>query len=220
MNIEDLKEQLKNDFAKTKERFEESAFVSTMKDRYANLNPISQKLVIIGSIALISLIILSMPFTHLETSSENISQFESKRALMRDLLRVQKEISDTPEIAIPPPVDNIRSRVESDLQAAQLLPEQMKGVNILPPIQSNQVKSQQNEGVVEVNLGQLNLKQIVDLGYQFQAISPSVKLKDLIVQAHASAPGYFDVIYRLLVLKVTPEELPPTEEPPKKKGKR
>ena len=221
MNFDDLKDRLKGDLLKTKERLEENSTYNALRDRFQSQTPIVQRMIVIGVSGVLALIILSLPYGHLDTSHENVSEFESKRSLIRDLLHVQKEINETPEIPQPPPIDSIKTRIEADLQAAQLLPPQMKGVNVLPAVNTKTIKAVQNEGIVEVTLGQLNLRQVKDLGYDFQAISPSVKLKDLVVTASAGPAGYFDVIYRLLVLKVTPEELPPAEEPPptkKKKG--
>ena len=222
MNFDDIKERLKGDLQRTKERLEESSLYNTLRDRYQSLNALNQIFVNIGVSLLILLIVLSIPYSHLDASRDSISQFEAQRSLLHDLLHVQKEVSETPEIPTPPSIEAVKSRVESQIQADQLLPDQIKNVSILPSIQTDAVKISQNEGVVEVNLGQLNLKQIVDLGFDFQSISPSVKLKDLVISASAGDNHYFDVIYRLLVLKVMPEDLPAPDEkpaPPKKKGK-
>lgn len=220
MNLDDLKDRLRTDLQKTKERLEENSAFVALRDRFRSQSAAVQRLILAAVGAVVLLIVLSVPYGHVETSKENIASFEAKRSLLRDLLHVQKEVNETPEIALPPPIESVKSRIDSDLQAAQLLPEQIKAVNVLPPAKTDLVNPQQNEGVVEVNLGQLNLKQVVDLGYGFQTISSSVKMKDLVIQASPGAKGYFDVIYRLLVLKVTPEEVPAAKEPPKKKGRR
>ncbi len=220
MNLEDLKDRLKNDLLKTQERLEENSTYLSLRDRYQSLGPAAQKAVSAGAVTVLLLIILSIPFGQYSVSNDTVTEFEGKRALIRDLFKVQKETNDVPEIAAPPPAAAVKARVESDLQGARLLPEQMKGVTVLPPTDSDLIKAHQNDGVVEVNLGQLNLRQVVDLGAQFQNISPSVKMKDLIVQASTKDPRYFDVIYRLVVLKVAQEELPPPEPPTRGRGRR
>lgn len=220
MNLDDLKDRLRTEWGQLRERLEESSAFNNLRDRYQDLNPTSQKALVIGGLVLIALILLSVPWAPFETSRENMTQFEDKRGLMRDLLRVQKEINETPNIAVPPPAESVKGRIQSDLQTAQLMPEQIRGVSVLPATASASIGLAQSDGSVEVSLAQLNLKQIVDLGYQFQSIDPSVKMKDLIVHANALDARYFDVIYRLVVLKVTQEEAAPAEEPPpKKKGR-
>ena len=223
MNFDDVKERLKADLQRTKERLEESSLYNTLRDRYQSLSHLNQILVNVGVALVALLIILSIPYSHLDASRDSIVQFEAQRSLVHDLLHVQKEVNETPEIPAPPAIESVKSRIESELQTGQLLPEQIKNVAVLPSIQTPDIKSSQNDGLVEVNLGQLNLKQIVDFGFSFQSISPSVKLKDLVISASAQDNHYFDVVYRLLVLKVMPEDLPlPDEKPaagPKKKGK-
>lgn len=222
MNLDDLKDRIKADLQRTLERLEENSTFVSLRDRYESLTPIMQKVVVGGAFGVLALVLVMIPYGTYDNSNTIITEFESKRSLIRDLFKVQKEINETPEIAMPPAASAVKSRIESDLQNAQLLPEQMKGVSVLPPADNDLVKAVQNEAVVEVNLGQLNLKQVVDLGYQFQNISPSVKMKDLVVQATQADPRYFDVVYRLLVLKVTPEDAPPAEEPAKnnRRGRR
>lgn len=211
--LDDLKDRLKADFEKFKDQLEESSLYNTLKDRYQSQTPVAQKLILAGGAALVLLILLSFPLGYYGTASENISLFEEKRGLMRDLLRVQKEANEAPEIPQPPAMDAVRSRIQGDL--GQLLPDQVKGINLLPAYSSNLIEAGQNEGLVEVNLGSLTVRELVDLGHRFQAISPSVKMKDLIVTESSTQPGYFDVIYRLLVLRIAPEEAPAPPEPPK-----
>ena len=220
MNLEDLKDRLKSDLQRTQERLGENSTYVALRDRYDSLTPVMQKVVMGGAFFVLVLILLLVPYGKYETSNETIAEFEAKRSLIRDLFKVQKEINETPEVPMPPATSAVKSRIESDLQSAQLLPEQMKGVSVLPPVNNDLVKAFQNEGVVEVSLGQLNLKQVVDLGYQFQNISPSVKMRDLVIQATQADPRYFDVVYRLLVLKVTPDDVPVQEDAPKKRGRR
>lgn len=219
MNLDDLKDRLRTEWGQLRERLEESSTYNNLRDRFQDLNPVAQKAILIGGALVFALIFLSIPYTPFEQSQTNMSDFEAKRDVMRDLLRVQKEINETPDISIPPPAESVKGRIQSDLQMAQLLPEQIRSVNVQPASPNKLMSTAQVDGIVEVSLAQLNLTQIVDLGFKMQAINPSVKVKDLIVQASSAGAGYFDVIYRLVVLKVAQEEPMPVDEPPKKKGK-
>jgi len=76
-----------------------------------------------------------------------------------------------------------------------------------------------SQGVLKVVLSKLNLRQIVDLGFQFQSISSSVKMTDLVMDMSPTDPRYYDVTYKLAILAV-PNQMEVVEpEPPKKKGK-
>lgn len=222
MGLEEVKERFKSEWQQTKERLEDNSTFVSLRDRFQSYSPLVQKLILFGALGLVVLGILSLPMGHYETSSEHLAEFDSSRSLIKDLFRVQKDISETPQIPTPPPIDSVKSRIEFDLQGAQLLPEQIRGVTVLPAQKTPLYDTSQNEGSVEISLAQLNIRQITDLGNQFQSISPSVKLKDLVISASAADSRYFDVIYRLLVLKVLPEETiaPDPAEKPGKKGRR
>lgn len=217
--MNDIKEKLHSEWVRTVERLEDNSTFVNLRDRFQSQSPITQKVILSFIFILIGYVVLSTPLTWYSSASENIDRFESQRSLIRDLFKVQKEVASTPDIAVPPPAISLKSSVESIIQSAGLLPEQTKGIQILPPQGTELVKLQQTDGAIEVNLLQLNLRQLVDLGYQFQSISTSVKLKDLIVQASAQDAHYFDVIYRLLILKVQPEPIPEID-PPKKAGRK
>ena len=67
-------------------------------------------------------------------------------------------------------------------------------------------------GALNVSLNQLNLKQVIDVGYQLQALAPSLKILDIDLKANATDSRYLDVIFKLVSLKVP--VLPPPEPEP------
>src|SRR5580704_2526121 len=134
MTQEELKERLLADFHRLKERLEENSTYNTIRDRFSSLPVHQQRLILAGASLFLMLVILSIPYTHFDSSRENISQFEDKRSLIKDLLHVQKEIGETPDIAAPPAIDMLKTQVQTNLQGANLLPEQIKNVAQNPPI--------------------------------------------------------------------------------------
>ncbi|MNL55645.1 hypothetical protein D3C87_1790740 [compost metagenome] len=105
--------------------------------------------------------------------------------------------------------------MDSQIQGAHLLPEQIKGTQTVSN-NSKLVPANLTEGMLEVSLAKLNLHQILDMGHRLQSINPSVKLKDMVMSANREDSRYFDVVFKLVALAVPPppEVAPP--EPPSK----
>jgi hypothetical protein len=120
---------------------------------------------------------------------------------------------------MPPPIDSLKSRIQTELQASRVMQDLIKSVETVP-LGSRLFPQELSDGTIEVVVNKLNLKQIIDVGQQLTALSASVKMKDMIMNANGEDERYYDVIYRLIVLKV-PEIIEPLPEPePPKKGKK
>ncbi|WP_374035505.1 hypothetical protein ACES2I_07255 [Bdellovibrio bacteriovorus] len=212
-SFDDLKEKLVSDARVTWERIQESGAYNQLRDRYENMTPAMQKLTLVGGVALVSLIILSIPYGKYTQSNEYVSEFESKRMTIRELLKVSRESSDVPQIPQAPSMDMIRNNIDNQIKAANLLPEQIKGTEIQEN-NSNLVPKNLTEGLLQVSLAKLNIRQVLDLGYQFQSINPSVKMKDMVMTANREDNRYFDVVYKLVALAVPAAPAPEAPEPP------
>lgn len=211
MNFEEIKENLKESLKKQWDLFQESALYIQVSERYQNLTPVAQKLVLIAIVTFLSFILISTPMSYLSSSNDSVVEFEDRRALIQELLKVSREAQEVPNIPVPPPLDQMRSQVEGKLQNMRVLPEQIKSVELSNEA-SDLIPASALMGSLNISLAKLNLRQIVDIGHQLQIISPSVKLKDLSITANAEDPRYFDVIYKLFSLKV-PELTSPVAAP-------
>lgn len=214
MNFDDLKDRIITDARATWDRIQESGAYNQLRDRYENLSPAMQKVTVLGGIAAITVFILSMPYSYFSHSQEYVSEFEGKRMTIRELLKVSRESADVPQIPQAPPIDSIRSSVENQIRMAHLLPEQVKGTEVVEN-DSKIIPKNLSQGTLKVSLAKLNLRQVLDLGHQFQSISPSVKLKDLIITANREDARYSDVVYKLVALAVPEAPEAPPEPPPK-----
>jgi hypothetical protein len=179
-----------------------------------------QKLTLVGVALFIAYMLMSLPLSYFSTSQEHITEFENKRQTIRDLLKVSREASEVPNLPIPPEAASLKAQIDGQIQAAHLVPEQILGTEVSSE-KVNLIPGNLLQGVVKVSLGQLNLRQIVDFGYQFQAINQSVKMTDLQIQANRKNPKYFDVVYKLAILAVPSqiESQAEPEPPPRKRGK-
>lgn len=219
MAFEEIQERLKSEWQQTVDRLNENATVQSLKDRYESLSPFAQKAVTVAGIIGVLLVLTMMPYNTYLNSSDSLSQFEGKRSLIRDLLRTYKESKENPVSVNPPSISEVQSRMENILTASQILPEQRRGMNTSPT--ASLVKANLVEGVVTVTLGQLNLRQIINLAGDFSSIEGS-KLKDLKLDASSKDPRYYDATFSVLVFKgLSPaDEPPPLPDKPGKKGGR
>lgn len=201
MNLDELKENI---FSKLKvefEKFQDSSLYLTVSERYQNLSPIAQKLVLIGIFTVTTYLVVSIPLDYYNNSNNHLAEFSGKRELVRELLKASKEAQEIPNIPVPPDVNSVKSRIQSRIEIAKLIPEQIKSVEVISD-SSKLVPNKFNQGMVQVQLSQLNLGQIVDLAHQIMSISPSIKLQDLEMSAHSKDDRYYDVIMKVLVLEV------------------
>lgn len=217
--LDDLKEQLKASFQTTWERIQESEAYNQLNDKYQSLSPSGQKVAQVVTAVLIAGVVFYSPISQLQISSELLAQFEDKRTLIRDLFKTYRESSGGLQMSPAPQTGDLVSSIQSSLQGAKLIPEQIVSVNPTQP-EGRLIPANLQQGVVEVKLAKLNLRQIVDIGLQLANISQAVKVKDMLMQANAEMAGYFDVTYKLYALKV-PEPLPePPPEPVNTKKKK
>lgn len=206
-------EQIKEVGAKVNQQVLDSPAFNQLKDRYENLSPSGQKMVVLVGVLLIVFVLLFIPLTNLTVSQTSMSGFEDKRNLVRDLYKTYRESSATPDIETPPPVMVIKSSIESIIEKAELLPEQKLGIREATA-EGRLIPQSMLSGVLDIQLVKLNLKQIVDIGSSLVAISNSIKMKDLSIIANREDTRYYDVTYKLYVLKVPEQQPEITPEPP------
>lgn len=222
MAFEDLRERLQSELKTSWDRLQESSIYIQLREKYENLSPAMQKAALFGSVAFVFLILFSVPMGYYSASSDAITEFEDKRQLIRDLLKVSREAQETPNLPLPPDTNSLKSQIDSQLQSARLLPEQIVSTDVLPQENLRTLPQNLSQGLVKVTLNQLNLRQILDVGHQIQSISPSIKMIGLQMEANAKDPRYFNVVYRLAVLAIpSPGDTAPEPEPPprKRRGK-
>lgn len=219
--IEESLEQIKAQLQSVWEKIQESEAYNQLNDRYQSLSSTGQKAVQAFGILIILGAFLFSPLSQLTTSQSLISEFESKRSLIRDLFKAYRDSSTSTQIHPAPMSSELISNIQSSLSNARLIPEQIIAVST-SQAEGKLIPANLLMDVIEVKLSKLNLRQIVDIGTQLTNISDAVKVKDMIIRAHAELAGYFDVDFKLYSLKVPeaiPEPPPEVPELPKKKKK-
>jgi hypothetical protein len=220
MNLADLKDKLQAALKQVYEKIIESSLFIKAKDSYSNFTPAVQKLIQIAAFALVAIFLFYSPINELSTSAENLDQFSQYRKLTKELFQISRDASSTvSNIPIPPDSQSLMARVKSELDQARLNPDQIK--SILQASVDKGLPEHLNQGAVDVQLANLNLKQIVDIGYKLQNMNPSIKMQNVFIEANAKDPRYYDVTFKMAILKIPAFEPPPLEvEEPKKGGKK
>ena len=213
MNFDDLKDQLISQSRQAWEKFQESSLYNQARDRFENLSPLGQKLSLIGFSVSIVMIFLSIPWGSYSNASGHVDEFVASRNLIRDLFKVNRESQESPQLISAPSAQSLKTQIEATLISFQLLPEQLKGVELINE-KSQLIPDNLMQGQIQVQLAKLNLRQITDIGYQLQSQNPSVKVKDMSIEINSQNPKYFDVTYKLAALKIPepPPLLPPDSE--------
>lgn len=218
MAFEGLLDSLKSSGNNIKDKILESSLAQNIQDRFQNLNPSQQKLTLLILNILGACIILYFPIDHYLTSNDYTLEFEEKRILTKNLIKSHRDVNHLPDIPQPQSADMVKSIIESQLKEMNLLPEQIRYVNITSG-SSKIIPLNKLQYGIEVGVSKLNLKQITNLGSKLQSLHPALKLKDLLLTANREDGRYQDGTFKLVALNV-PKYMPPPPEPETKKGKK
>ncbi len=210
MNFDDIKDRLREAFQTLSGRVRESTAWNQLMEKYADLPPQGQKAALAGTGVIFALFMLMIPSCVFLSSMTNITDFEDKKQLMRDLYRTHREASALP----PPPLSmsgsELQNRVQSVLSGAGLQPEQLGGVQEFDnkPKSSGWIPKSLDQAGVAVTVRKLNLEQIVDIGQRLQRMQATAKMTGLEVRAQSEDPHYFDVVYKIVAFNLPPEPAP------------
>ena len=216
MALDELREQLSQRLKDLGAKIQDSPAYQSLKEKFDDLPANQQKIVVILLVAVVGFFLFSFPYENWTTSSASITEFEDRRQLLRDLLKVTKEANELPSFPPAPELGQIKTDIEMRLQRFQLVSEQMAGVNVEMPNTSALVPVGRQEGGIKVLIKKLNLRQVVDITADLQSMQPAIKLKNFSLDSNIKDPRYLDATLDFVVLKVpqvsmeggTEEEVP------------
>lgn len=222
MAFEDVRENLKNQFEQLGDRITHSRLFGIFNERYENLTSAQQRIAkLIGALLVLGFFTY-LPLSYFLLSFENESSFEEKRKQIKNIIKSEREVSALPDIPRPLAAESIKSNVESELKAMNLLPEQIKSVTINHQPTSSLIPANKLQYGLDITINKINVKQLTNLGAKLQVIHPAVKLKDLIVTLNREDVRYLNADIKMVALNIpeyrAPE--PPPPETPKKRGKK
>lgn len=201
MAFENLQDQLREQLTALVSKIEESPTFNTLREKYETLTPTAQKGIIAGTLAVVLLVIVSIPYSYFDTASTQIEEYEGHRDLLRGLLRASRlasEVSSAPSFAS---IESIKTRITNEVANKSLQPEQMGGVNDLPDsvMGGNLAPAPITQAGIGLSLKKLNLSQVIDMAFSLQNMHPAVKLSGIEITAGTTDPHYFDVLYKIAV---------------------
>ena len=216
MAFEDLRDRVREQLTTLSARVQESPAWNELMERYLDLNPTAQRAALAGVGALAALILFLLPYAFFSASQDNMTAFEEKKQMMRELFRVSRAANVLPPAPPPMTSDDLRGAVQGVLGSERppLLPEQT--LSIIDFDNSKAQGSALPKGLTQkgvmVNLSRLNVDQIARISGRLQTLRPTAKITGLKVQATSQDPHYFDVTFRVVAFSL-PQSAPPPARP-------
>jgi hypothetical protein len=207
MALDDIKDRIQEQAVAFYGRLQESSAWNRLTEKYQDLSPNGQKGALAGVGALAALILFMIPYTFYSSSQSELKEFEDKKATIRDLYQTSRAANALPPSPGQIGISDLKSLVQNvlDTEHPVLLPEQKLSVIDLDTSKIPDLPKSLTRAGVLVNLGQLNLDQVVNIGSHLQALRPTVKLTSLNVRANVKDPHYFDVTLKLVALSLPAE---------------
>lgn len=204
MTVDDIRDKVFETLQGIKGRLEESDAYLQLKERYDSLPPLSQKAILGFAGVVAAYIVLQLPLGYYDQGSENLALYEENRDLVLDLYKVKRHAAITPQSAPPLQASELEGRARMAINNARVQAEQIKsisGFDNAGPRASSFIPKNVTQAGVEVQLANLNLSQIVDIGHSLTNIS-SAKVIGLEVKPGAAPGNYFDATYKVVSFNI------------------
>jgi hypothetical protein len=173
MNLEEIRDRVKETFQTQWQKFQETATYAQFKEKYDDL-PSTQQTLLKLAASLVGLSILIFPpYSWYQSSANNLASFEENRGLLKQILHVGRQMQETPEIIPQLSTAEVKSRITGVVGTLQLMPDQLKGMVEGPfPARpdSRLIPKQLTPQGVDLTLDRLNLRQVVDLVFRIQSL--------------------------------------------------
>ena len=207
MALEDIRDNLKDQFGAVFARVRESSAFIDLAEKYHALPPAGQKIALAVGSLLAFLIVMALPYAYYSGSSDLITQYEDKRQLVQDVYHVSRAASAAGAKGVSPvTAEEFKSRAQSIVTEASLQPDQLVSVPPIPTAAVPGIAKTIDQAGVEVTLKKLNLTQVIDIGYKLQVMDPQRgRLMGIDIKANTSDRHFFDVVYRVIGFGPKPE---------------
>lgn len=203
MTLDDVKEQLQEKWDDLSAKVTESDTFIQMSERYNNLSPLVQR-VIIGAIAFFGLyMVYSVPAGFIDAAKEKEARFIESRQLIRGLTRTARNPQVSPDQFNGLQFEDMRTKINGVASRIQVL-ETQKGavVNTNNPLPASVVPKAIKQNGLTYEFKKLTLRQAVALGEQISSLHKNTKLAGVSFDADPADPHYFNVKYTLSSLSL------------------
>ena len=214
--FETIIEPLKENFSVVKSRVSESAAFNSVKEKYVQLPSKVQKIVGIAIVALVTILLFSIPISRYRASLAYDQEFNEKRMVIKKLLEISgaPKQSGLSQFSSP---DRLKSLANRKLQSMSLNSQGESFIQTSPP-KGSLAKSPIRESSYKVELKNLNLKQAIAAGHGLQGLMPLGKLTGLKMYKSPEMPGYLNAEYILSFFEAPKEEPKKDSKKPKKRN--
>ncbi|MES2769744.1 MAG: hypothetical protein V4596_11425 [Bdellovibrionota bacterium] len=220
--LKEIFDQLKDPVLARWDQFQESDTYISLREKYDNLPVRGQKLVVFLAFFMAFLVVFSIPYVWHSSSQDSVAEFEDTKFTIAELLEVSQEIKNIPPQSLGLTSADLKMRVDRVLTEKGLTKEQITSLSetqFTNPQGSTLIPPQINATGIETHLKQLTLKQIVDIGYELDRISPLVKVLNLEMKATEADVHFYDVQFRVSSFNVK-EAAPAAAAPKNQRNKR
>lgn len=199
MRFEEIKEQAIDSAKFYWEKIKESPAFIQAQEKYEELNPNIQKLIKYGAAFFIVYFIFSFPLAWRNQANENLDKYQKNRDLIEDLLNVQVEAQNAPNVNTNVSSGQLQSQATEVLDKSGLAKEQITANTLVTSAQRqfSFIPKEINYVGVQIALSKLNLTQILDIGTKLQNVNNSAKLIELDMSANKDDNHYYDVTFLL-----------------------
>lgn len=208
--IDDIKDRVLEGLQAAKAAIEETDSYMQLKERYDSLNPSMQK-VIVGSIGVLLIYaVIQIPMSYYTSGSDNLALFDENRDLILDLYRAKRRSALAPTAPSPLSSGELETRSRNALVSARIPPDQIKSISPFDnrgPQSSGFIPNEVEQKGVQVQLSNLNVNQIIEVGHSLLTISDSARMIGLEVKAGTHAGSYFDTTFKIVSFAIPGKKL-------------
>ncbi|MCB9026853.1 MAG: hypothetical protein H6625_11080 [Bdellovibrionaceae bacterium] len=220
MNLDDLKDQLLEQWERLRNRILDDPTFNSIRERFETLPSTSQKAIIASFLLLFILIVIYIPFGYFQSAKVYQEKYTSYRSTIRELLRVGKADNSRALYTQKGNLELLKSRLSSSLNNFNLMGDQIVGVELSSETKSSLARPPVQEEVFILKLKKLNLDQILQIGSDLVKNFNDLKMTGLNIAADKEKAGYFNTEYRLSKFYLPDSEANDGEDNSNKKPKR
>jgi hypothetical protein len=132
-------------------------------------------------------------------ANDNLEKYQKNRDLIEDLLNVQVELQNAPDVNTNVNPSQLQAEATDVLDKSGLAKEQITSTSLVTSAQRQFtfIPKEINYVGVQIVLNKLNLTQILDIGTKLQNVNNSAKLIELDMSANKDDNHYYDVTFLL-----------------------
>ena len=181
-----------------------------IKEKYDHLSSLQRKIFHTICLLILLSILFYYPTSYLYSSWRNMREFNIKQELTQELMDLSSTKKTGVSSSYVPGQDPVKF-IERRMPVLQIPKNQIQQIKRLKAIQKNKLPFPAKVETVEVEIQNLNLKEIVEYGHKLEQLSNNIKLMNLRIKENPKKDNYFNVSYILSFFSLTKDTSPETK---------